>query len=163
MFKKIAIAATLALLASASQAATMQQGYAGFDAGRSSLDDYSGKYNSFGGFLGFRLNSNIAFEGAYRRLGSSGGLSVNQTAVSVLGALPAGGDFTQLSLYARLGYNQLKADGCDGNVCGVGSTSKALLGLGVAYEFTPKISGRVEYQKPTSDSSNLSVGVVFGF
>jgi opacity protein-like surface antigen len=163
MFKKIAVTAMLAILASSALAAEKLPIYAGIDAGRSKLDDYSDTYSSFGGFVGYRLNNNIAFEGGYRRLGSSGGLSVNQTALSVIGALQAEGEFSQISLYARLGYNQVKASGCNGTACGIGSTDKALLGIGVGYEFTPHLGARLEYQKPSSDSSNLSLGLVYGF
>ena len=38
-----------------------------------------------------------------------------------------------------------------------------LYGVGLNYNFTPTISGRAEVQKPSSDSTNYGVGIVFKF
>jgi hypothetical protein len=38
-----------------------------------------------------------------------------------------------------------------------------LYGVGLNYDFTRAISGRVEAQKPSSDSTHYGVGIVFKF
>ena len=50
MFKKIAFAATLAILASSSFAADRPSFYAGADVGSTKLDGISDRQSSFGGF-----------------------------------------------------------------------------------------------------------------
>jgi OOP family OmpA-OmpF porin len=67
------------------------------------------------------------------------------------------------NVYGRLGYNRLTAEAKVGNVTFKDHESKVLYGIGLGYNFTPSIMGRVEYQRPTSDFANLSVGVAFKF
>jgi OOP family OmpA-OmpF porin len=43
------------------------------------------------------------------------------------------------------------------------NTTKALYGVGLSYAFTPAVSARVEVQRPSSDSTNVSAGVSFQF
>jgi len=91
----------------------------------------------------------------YRRLGKWDDVTVNQTQLSVVGSYPIA---PQFDIFGRIGYNHLDIDNSfDGNRSG------GLYGIGVSYTFTPNISARFEVQKPTSDSTNYGVGIVYKF
>lgn len=152
MLKKIALAATLALTATATLAADTGF-YAGLDVGSTKFDFDSGRKTSFGGFAGYQFNENFALEGAYRRLGSVRTQDINQAAFSVLGMIPVGNN---LKVFGRLGYNHIDVDRG-------GSVSGGMLGLGVSYAFTQNVSARFELQRPSADSTNFNVGVAFKF
>ena len=168
MFKKIAFAATLALLASSSFAQTRPSFYAGADVGSTKLDGISDRHSSFGGFIGYQINTNFALEAGYRRLadfdvnvsGTNVGVTVDQTAASLIGILPLGSGF---NVYSRLGYNRLDAKGRVGYSSATDSTSGVLYGVGVGYSFTPTISARLEAQKPSSDTSNVAASLSLKF
>jgi OOP family OmpA-OmpF porin len=164
MFKKIAIAATLALLASTSFAAETPSIYAGVDVGSTKIDDISDRKTSFGGFVGYKFTENLAVEGGYRRLADfdeiGGDLTLDQAAVSVIGILPLSSGF---NVFGRLGYNRIEAKASAGNFSATESTSGGLYGVGVGYTFTPTISVRLEVQKPSSDSTNVSAGISYKF
>lgn len=154
MFKKIAITATLAMLASSAFAAGPF--YAGADFGSTKADGFSDRENGYGAFVGYTFHENFAVEGAYRRLADADGETIDQAAVSVVGTLPLSNGF---NVFGRLGYNRLEAKYAGGKE----TESKALYGVGVGYAFTPTISGRIEFQKPSSDSHNVSAGIAFAF
>jgi OOP family OmpA-OmpF porin len=168
MFKKIAIAAALAIVTSSSFAADKPFFYAGADVGSSKFDDLSDRQNSFGGFVGYSFNQNIAIEAGYRRLAdfdlnygnTKVGVTLDQAAVSVVGTLPLSNGF---NVFSRLGYNRLNATGSVSGFKAADSTSGVLLGIGAGYTFTPTVSARLELQKPSSDSTNVSAGVSFKF
>ena len=161
MFKKIAFAAVLALATSSSFAANGTRYYAGVDLGQSEIDNYNEDLTSYGAFAGYRFNENIALEGGLRRLGKKDGAKGDQVAVSAVFTGYAKGEWQHISLFARLGVNRVNFDGC-GSICGEDKTT-GLVGLGIGYDFTPTVTGRLEYQRPTSDTSNLSVGVAYSF
>jgi OOP family OmpA-OmpF porin len=160
MLKKIVAAAALAMLASSSFAGTPGTVYGGLDVGSTKLDGNSDSQASFGGFVGYNFHQNFAVEGGFRRLGTwdNGGpdVTVDQTAVSVIGTLPLNQGF---NVYGRLGYNYVKVDRSYGDA----SESGTLYGVGVGYTFSPKLAGRIEVQKPTSDSTNVGASVVYQF
>jgi len=154
MFKKLAIAAALAVAASSSFAAPTGV-YAGLDLGSTKIDDVDDSKTSFGGFLGYGFNQFFSAEVGYRRLGKWDDVTVNQTQLSVVGSYPIA---PQFDIFGRIGYNHLDIDNSfDGNRSG------GLYGIGVSYTFTPNISARFEVQKPTSDSTNYGVGIVYKF
>jgi OOP family OmpA-OmpF porin len=62
-----------------------------------------------------------------------------------------------------LGYKQLRAEARYNGATFGDDTSGVLYGVGLNYSFTPAISGRLEAQKPSSDSTNYGAGVVFKF
>jgi OOP family OmpA-OmpF porin len=167
MFKKIAIAAALAIVTSSSFAADKPFFYAGADVGSTKFDDLD-RQNSFGAFIGYSFNQNIAVEAGYRRLAdfdlnygnTKVGMTVDQSAVSVIGTLPLSSGF---NVFGRLGYNRLNATGSVSGFTAADSTSGVLYGIGAGYTFTPTVSARLEFQKPSSDSTNVSVGVSFKF
>jgi hypothetical protein len=161
MLKKIAAAAALAVMASSSFAGTPGTLYGGLDVGSTKVEDISGKKTSFGGFVGYNFHQNFALEGGLRRLaeynlGAGQELTYDQTALSVVGSVPLSQGF---NVFGRLGYNHIKADSNFGD----DSESGVLYGVGLGYNFSPTIAGRVEVQKPTSDSTNVGVGVAFQF
>jgi OOP family OmpA-OmpF porin len=166
MFKKIAIAATLAMLASSSFAAGPV--YGGVDFGSTKIDGDSDRHSSYGGFLGYNFHENFAIEAGYRRLGDFDemvgntrvGVKIDQAALSLVGTLPLSGGF---NVYGRLGYNRLEAKGSVGNISASETTSGGLYGVGAGYAFSPTVSGRIEVQKPSSDSTNINAGVVIRF
>lgn len=158
MIKKIAIAGALALMASTSFAQTAPKAYAGVDVGTVDIDGFDDNETAAGGFVGYNFNENFALEGGYRQANFDA-FKLKQTSLSVIGTLPLSNGF---NVYGRLGYNDInvKANGSSftGDV-----DSGALYGVGAGYAFTPTISGRVEYQRPTSDASIITAGIAFKF
>jgi opacity protein-like surface antigen len=163
MFKKFAAAAALAFVASSAFAAPTAF-YAGLDVGSTKIDNFGDSKASAGGFLGYGFNQNFAVELGYRQLGSwdveGVDLKAKQTHLSLVGSYPLN---AKLDLYGRLGYNQLRAEASYGGYTAGEDTTGALYGIGLNYSFAPNISGRLEVQKPSSDSTNVGVGVVFKF
>lgn len=168
MLKKILSSAALVLLATSSFAADNAAFYAGADVGSSKIDNLSGRNTSFGGFGGYQINENFSVEAGYRRFASfdvieSGykvGAKLNQASLSAIGTLPLANDF---NVFARLGYNRLEAKATVGSYSATASTSKVLLGFGMGYNIAPNVGARIEFQRPSSDSTNISAGVFFKF
>jgi hypothetical protein len=162
MFKKIIAAAALATIAASSFAATPGTIYAGVDVGSSKVDDISGHDTSYGAFVGYNFAQNFAVEGGYRRLGSldvtGGDIRFNQAAVSVIGTLPIANGF---SVFSRLGFNRVESKSNYASL--EGGENGALYGVGVGYDFGNKLSARIEIQKPTSYSTNVSAGLAYSF
>ncbi|MFL6658262.1 MAG: outer membrane beta-barrel protein [Massilia sp.] len=160
MIKHFAVAATLAVLASSSFAADRGYVYGGADFGTTKIKDLSGRSSSFGSFVGFQATEMFGAEVNVRRLADTTDNFVDtrlsQIGVSAIATMPL---VNGINVYGRLGYNHLKivSDGASD------TESKVLYGVGLSYAFTPVISGRVELQKPHSDVSNISAGVVFKF
>ena len=168
MFKKIAIASALALMASASFAQTAPSVYVGGQINSTKIDDLDGRNTGAGVFAGYQFNENYALEVGYARLfnedytfaGQSVNVKLNQTSISGIAALPLSNGF---NVYGRLGYNHVSADANAGAGTYSESTSGALYGVGVGYNFTPTIAGRVEFQKGSSDSSTAVAAIAFKF
>lgn len=164
MFKKIAIAATLALLASAASAADQPYFYAGGDIGSTKIDGYSDRETSYGVFGGYQINQNFGVEANYRVLADFEDFGADfkgeQVGISAIGTIPLSNGF---SVFGRLGYNHISAEVKGGGMSYKESDNKAVYGVGLGYAFTPTVSARVEVQKPESDVTNLSAGVSFRF
>jgi len=166
MFKKIVVAAALAMLAGSSFAAPTDGVYVGLDVGSTKADEpeLSGHQTSFGGFVGFSFNENYAVEAAYRHLGtwtiSNVDLKATHTALSVVGTLPLS---QQFNIFARLGYNHVSAEAnYQGNTFS-GSSNGSFYGFGAGYNFSTNVAARLEFQKPSSDLTNLNVAVIYKF
>jgi OOP family OmpA-OmpF porin len=167
MFKHIAAAVTLVAAASSAFAAEPQPFYAGIDVGSTKIEGFD-REGGYGAFLGFKFNPNVAIEAGYHRLADteygSGPLradvTVDQIAVSVIGSLPLSNGF---DVYGRLGYNRLEADADAGGFSAKEHDSNALYGLGLGYSFSPVVHGRLEVQKPASDTTRILAGVAFRF
>lgn len=164
MLKKIAVAATLAVLASTSFASDRAPIYVGTDLGTSEIDVFSGRTTGYGAYLGYALSPAFAIEAGYRNLGKFEERNVlarvHQSSFSLIGAMPI---MTGLNAYGRLGFNRISAQIEQGSARETESHGDFLLGLGVSYDITPEIAGRVEFQRPRADMNNVSVGVSVKF
>lgn len=164
MFKKIAVAATLALLASSTFAAERGYVYAGADVGTTDIVGLSGRSTSFGSFIGYQFTSHLAVEANVRRMADTTerfvDVRVVQMGLSLVGTLPLSNG---LNVFGRVGHNKVEGRASAGGVVTGETVNKFMYGVGVGYAFTPVISGRVEYQKLTNFGNNVSASVVFKF
>jgi OOP family OmpA-OmpF porin len=164
MIKRILCAALFVTMASSAYAATPGTFYAGIDGGTTKVDNLRDDKGSYGAFLGYNFHENFAAEIGARRLGSwddlGGTPDVNQYAVSVVGTLPLQNNF---NVFGRLGYNKVEARATYGIFNADSDANGVVYGVGVGYQFTPVVSARIELQKPTSDSRNISAGIAFAF
>jgi long-subunit fatty acid transport protein len=87
-------------------------------------------------------------------------VKAKQTHLSLVGSYPLNAQF---DVYGRLGYNNLRAEAKAGGITYGDDTDGGLYGIGLNYNFNSQLSGRFEVQKPSSDSTNYSVGVVWKF
>jgi OOP family OmpA-OmpF porin len=163
MFNKYFAAAVLSLAASASFA-TPTGIYAGVNAGSTHLSGLDGNKASFGAFAGYGINTNFAVEVGYRQHGDwqlyGSDVTVKQTDVSVLGSLPLN---SNLDIYARLGYDHARIEAEYRGYRGSDNADNALYGIGLGYTFSQNLSGRIELQKPSSDTTNTSVSLAWKF
>jgi OmpA-OmpF porin, OOP family len=92
--------------------------------------------------------------------GINGDIDLNQASLSAVGTFPLSNGF---SLLGRLGYSYVEAENkvVGGRV--KTSDSNGIVGVGLGYAFTPAISARLEFQKPSSDSQNVSIGLAYQF
>ena len=168
MFKKIAIAMTL--VAASATAFAQQQApsfYAGIAATSTEIDD-SDREGGYGAFFGYKFNQSIAVEAGYYRVADTefregtlrGDLTLDQFDVSVIGTLPLSNGF---DVYGRLGYARLDAEADIAGYTGKAHDSGALYGLGLGYTFSPVVHGRLEVQKPASDTTKIVAGVSYQF
>lgn len=162
MFKKIAAAAALLVASTATFAADPNTFYAGADLGKTRIDGH--KETSYGAFAGYNVTKNFAVEAGYRRLGEddSHGYKASGDAwtVSGIASMPVGESF---SVFGRLGVSAVEGKVRYGDFKDSNTTTRALIGAGVGYAFTPKVAGRVEFQKTGSGIRNLSAGVAYQF
>ena len=162
MFKKIAAAAALLAATSTAFAAEPNSFYAGADLGKTRITGH--KETSYGAFAGYNVTQNFAVEAGYRRLGDDDSVGFKESrdafSLSGVGTLPVGESF---SVFGRIGLSSLDGKIPDGNKEKSNTTTRALVGVGVGYAFTPKITGRVEFQKTGSAIRNLSAGVAYQF
>jgi OOP family OmpA-OmpF porin len=164
MFKQIAIAAALTVVASSSFASEYgyssfyPSNYVGGDIGSTRLNGQSERHNSYGVYVGYEFAQNFAFEIGARRLGEFDAcchhLIIDQAAVSLIGALPLG----NLSVFGRIGYNKLKITAKPPHVPTERETG-SLVGVGLGFTFSPTVSARIEIQQPNNESKWRNVGV----
>lgn len=170
MLKKIIATAALATLAASSFAAETESKpaaqsttgfYAGVDVGSGKVNQFGGNRTSYGAVLGYNITENFAVEGNYRRLGSYdtvyGKNDIDQQGVSAIAKMPLTNGF---HVYGRLGYNRLEKDGA-GNT--LHDREGVLYGIGTGYDFGNKLTGRLEVQRPTSSSTNVSASLLYSF
>jgi OOP family OmpA-OmpF porin len=87
-------------------------------------------------------------------------MTVNQTFVTLVASLPLS---SQLDLYGRVGQDYLRGDVKYGGMSENWDSDGGMLGVGLNYSFAPNLSGRLEVQKPSTDSTNVHVGIVYKF
>ena len=167
MFKKIAIASAFALIASASFAQTVPGVYAGGQISSTDLDGADDRETGAGVFVGYQFNETFGLEFGYNRLatfdnfyGSGVNLKLNQMALSGIATMPLSNGF---NLFGRLGYSRLEAKASMGGASGSADDTGAVYGVGLGYAFSPTVGARVEYQKPSSDTSAIIGSIVFKF
>ena len=164
MFKKLVVAAALAALASSAFAADAKSFYGGLDVGMNKVDNLDGSKIGLGTFLGYSFNQYVALELGYRQLGewhvNGGTVKLSETHVSVVGSYPLN---SQFDIYGRLGHDNPQVDSTVPGATYNHDLSGGFFGAGLSYKFTPTISGRIEAQQPTKDSTNVNVAVVFKF
>lgn len=175
MMKSIAAAITGALFL-ASSPALAQGFYAGGSIGLSSMEvdvnAFDGTDVGFKVFGGYRFNDYIAVEGFYTDFGEpdDGPLGIDADAFGIegVGIIPLS---EQFELFGKLGLAAWDAD-----FTGPGGFSDdgtdLVLGVGVAYKFSPQISarGELEYYDIQADAGPFdvdtymfSVGLQFNF
>lgn len=167
MFKKIAAAVALLAASASSFAAEPPSFYAGV-AGTSTEIDGFDRESGYGAFIGYKFNQSIAIEGGYYRVADaeygSGAMradvTLDQVDISVIGTLPLSNGF---DVYGRLGYARLDAEADVAGYTGKDHDSNALFGLGLGYTFSPVVHGRLEVQRPASDTTKIVAGVAFKF
>jgi hypothetical protein len=163
MFKQFTAAAALALAALSSFAAPAGF-YDGVDLGFSKIDDVDGRRTSVGLLLGYGFNRAIALELGYRMLGRvelyGVDVTTKQAHLSFVGSLPLN---QQFDIYARAGYNNIRADASGGGHTYSDDISGRLHGIGVSANFDGDLYGRLEVQRPASDLTNVSISLVYKF
>jgi OOP family OmpA-OmpF porin len=189
-FKKKGVIALVALAGVAASSASVAQAvqdrgwYAGGSLGTtednegcptSSCDLKDAGWKIFGGY---RMNRNVAFEGAYTDLGSftAGGtfaglpanvnVDVTSFSAAALGILPLGGD--RFSLFGKAGLSFTKFDG-SGSVGSFSGSSRddeteLLWGLGATYHFSRNLGVRAEWERfNKSEIDMMSIGIQYHF
>lgn len=179
MFKKIAVAVALVAASATAfaQPFAQQQApslYAGVAGTSTDLDGFD-RESGYGAFLGYKFNNSIAIEGGYYRVAdlsyplffstsgavtSRADMTVDQIDVSVIGTLPLSNGF---DVYGRLGYARLNVETDLAGFTRKEHDSNALYGLGLGYTFSPVVHGRLEVQRPASDTTKIVAGVAFTF
>ncbi len=155
--KKILTACAIASAMFAA-APAFAQGYIGAGVGSSKISGFDSGTTTGGNtskgmakiYGGFQFTPNWGLEAQYSDLGrrdiatagvSTGSFRASQFSIAGTGTLPLSSGF---SLLGKLGVSANRING-SGTVGG-GNGSSALLGLGVAYNFTPALSARLEYE-----------------
>jgi OmpA-OmpF porin, OOP family len=181
--KKIFLAG--AVVAMFVAAPVFAQGYVGLGVGSSSAAGFdfgnvAGGNTSKGMvkiFGGFQFTPNWGAEVQYSDLGNRnitqagvnvGSYKANQFSIAGTGTLPLNSGF---SLLGKLGVSANKANGSNA-VVGSGNATSLMIGVGAAYNITPALSVRVEYEDfgkiANRGSSNVrasgySVSLKYGF
>lgn len=155
---------TIASVAFTAQAAEPNTFFAGVDGGTTKIDSFGASKGSYGAMIGYNFRPNLAVEINARHLGdwnvNGAKVDANQYAASMIGSLPVAQNF---NFFARLGYNKIEAETDYRGFHIDASNSGGLLGLGISYNFTVDISGRLEFQKPSTDSHAVIAGVSIQF
>lgn len=172
MLRKIAAGVMLVLATSAAMADDAPYLYGGADLLTSKLRYESNRQSGYGVFAGYQFNPTFGVEVGSRSLVDirrrfsepvSGWYRVEmrQVAISGTAAIPL---TEKLKLFSRLGYNRVSSK----NSHSFGMRRQdhyetVLYGVGLKYDFTPAIAGRIELQKPAGYMSTLSAGLSFRF
>jgi opacity protein-like surface antigen len=126
-------------------------------------------FDAFGGYLGYKINSTFAVEGAVHGLGkiNINGGSMSAYNASVVASMPL---HTDVSVFARVGFGSIKGS-TSGAIIDAKATgaklsatgSSALFGLGARYNINQNLAVRAEYTRLASDTGTFGVGLQYGF
>jgi OmpA-OmpF porin, OOP family len=156
--KKIVLAGVIAAAFAAAPA--FAQGYVGLGFGNSSVSGFdiatvSGGNTSKGSvkiFGGYQFTPNWGAELQYSTLGTrdirsttgaTGSFTSSQFSIAATGTLPLNSSF---SLIGKLGASGNRINTSGAIVTGSGNSTGLLVGIGAAYNFTPALSARLEYE-----------------
>jgi OmpA-OmpF porin, OOP family len=172
MLRKIAAGAALVLVTSMAMADDAPHFYGGADLLTSRLRYETSRESGYGLFAGYQFNPTFGLEVGSRSLVDIRRrfsepvpgwyrIEMRQVAISGTAAIPL---TEKLKLFSRLGYNRVTFR----NSHSFGMRHRdhyetVLYGVGLKYDFTPAIAGRIELQKPAGYMSTLSAGVSFSF
>jgi OmpA-OmpF porin, OOP family len=137
--------------------------YAGINFSSTKIDELGTK-GGFGGYLGYKFTQNFAAElglsnnGKYDYFGTS--VKVTAANLSLVGSIPVS---SNVDLFGRLGYGNLKAKVSAGTFSESGNDNSALFGAGVRLNLNPQYAIRAEFARLSSDSTTFSLGAQFNF
>lgn len=133
--------------------------YVGGTIGSTAITDLGSKVG-FGGYIGIKLNENIAIEAGAASLGkykvSGTDVSASAYNISVVGSLPVD---PKIAIFGRLGYGSLTATAGGTSA----DTNSALYGIGARYNINQNLAVRAEYTRLASDTGTFGVGLQYGF
>lgn len=164
-FTSVFALAAMSALALASAPALAEGYYAGASLGQSKItvDGYTGSETMSGGkvFGGYTLNPNFSVELGYANLGKKSYSAFNGTIKAysvfgdIVGTLPLGANF---DLLGRVGVASTHASS---SLAGSDNSTNVKLGVGVQYNFNPKMAVRAEWEQYKADlsGSNYKAGV----
>lgn len=151
------IAAVVAAAALAPLASQAQQSYVGVNVGRSELKTEAGIFGNeetdigYKAYVGHQFNPTFGIEGGYVWLGEidtplSGIVASTKVRSIYLAGTATAPLNAQFSLFGKLGVAHHRVEyGVFGDYGDTESTNRAFAGVGVAYAFTPTVSGVLEY------------------
>jgi OmpA-OmpF porin, OOP family len=146
--------------------------YLGLDAGRTH-DDFDKDGSSLGIFAGYQVNRYLSVEAGYRRMldrvntfafqhpagymvTGETHMRMDQRSLSALGSWPL---TDKVNLLGRVGYNEVVSRYKWDNYRQKG----LLLGAGVSYKLAPNIDARLEFQRASDETRNVSAGIAYKF
>jgi len=153
----VAMFSTVALTGSAGAFAQAAPGfYIGAEIGQAdfgSSDDTSFKFLG-----GYQVNQYFAAELGYGMLADKGGTEITALELVGIGAFPINNQF---SVFGKLGFASVDFETAGSSNDGTELT----YGLGVQFDFTPKVGVRGQWQRYDTDQEVdvLSIGVIYRF
>ena len=171
--KKIAVAAMFGVtsLTISSGALAQKQSETGFYVGGSlgSNDDFDDEM-AWKISAGYQINRNLAVELGYTSLGKTPavlGITAEASAWELIGLykFPIQNQF---SVYGLLGFARIEVESSAGSFLGIpipatsATSTELTYGLGVQYDFSPKLGVRAQYQD-YDGSAVISGGIVYKF
>ena len=124
--------------------------YAGLELGQADAgteDDFAWKVLG-----GYQFHRNIAAEVAYSQLVDKGGVEASAIEVVAVGLFPVA---PQFSVIGKLGFANIDVEPG-------GDETELTFGVGVQYDFTPKVGLRVQWQRYTSDPDDIDLITIGG-
>jgi OOP family OmpA-OmpF porin len=147
-------AAAMTVSAGALAQATVPNFYIGAELGQTSVDT-ADEDIGFKLLAGYQFHRNIAAEVAYGLLYDKGGIDLTSLEITALGLFPIN---PQFSIYGKLGFARLEADGG-------GDDNDLTFGVGVQWDANRNLGVRAGWQRYNVDPSVdwLHVGVTWRF
>lgn len=151
-------AAAMAVSAGALAQQTMPGWYVGGDFGKVDIEDEDDTGWRIVG--GYQINRNFAAELGYSSLFDKDGVDLTAWELVGIAAFPVANQF---SVFGKLGLAMWDVDA---GALGSDDGTDLTFGLGVQYDFTPKLGLRAQWQRydvSDADADVYSVGIVYKF